>query len=161
LGDSAIHRTGARTRPPGRFSTNRNAAIPPLEGATVLFASEATLHGADLRCDLARNALVSWSDTNTWASWDFTVPGPGSFLVEVVQSGALGRGGGEAELAFGPQTLTLKVEETAGPQDFLSRHIGQITIEKGGRHTLSVRPKAGAGCPGLALRTVTLWPADR
>lgn len=161
LGDSAAQRTGRDVRPPGRFRNSRDAAIPPLEGVTTLFASEATVHGSDLRCDTAQLALVSWSGTNAWASWDFTVPAAGPFLVEVVQRCEPGRGGGAVELDFSPQSLLLKVEQTAGSQGFRSRHIGQVTFEQGGRHTLSVRPKAVAGCPGFALRTVTLWPVRK
>jgi len=158
LGDSAIHRTGANTRPPGRVSTNANAPIQPLEGATTLRAAEAGLRGSSTRYDLGRNALTTWTADSS-ASWDFAAGKPGSFLVEVIQS--CERQGGEFDLVFGPQSLSMKVESTGDPTRFVSRHLGRVTFEKGGRHTLTVEPKSGPAPSDLALRLITLWPVEK
>jgi hypothetical protein len=93
-----------------------------------------------------------------WASWEFTVSTPGSFAVEVLQGCGKGQGGSEVEVRIGEQALQFTVEDTGHFQNFKAREIGKVTIDKSGRHTLSIRPKTKAAAAIMDVRQVTLKP---
>jgi hypothetical protein len=161
LGDSAVRRTGANIRLPGR-----TAAVPtpqPQEGPIILHASEAAVHGATVRYEPQphKNTIGFWTKVEDWVSWDFQVPTPGAFLVEILQGCGKGSGGSAVEFVVGAQMLSVTVEETGGFQNFVSRHIGQFTFDKPGRYTLSVKPRTKPGLAVMDLRAVTLWPPEK
>jgi arylsulfatase A-like enzyme len=160
LGDSAMRRTGRNIRLPGR-----TPAVPvpqPHEGAIILHASEATVHGTTVRYEPQphKNTIGFWTKAEDWVSWDFQVPQAGAFLVEILQGCGQGSGGSEVEFSVGPQTLRAKVEETGGFQNFVSRHIGKLTFDQPGRYTLSVKPLTKPGPAVMDLRLVAFWPVE-
>ena len=69
-----------------------------------------------------------------------------------------GSGGSEVEVAVGEQKLTFTVEETGGFQNFVTKVIGEMNVEKAGRHSLTVKPLKKPGVAVMDLRQVRLVP---
>jgi hypothetical protein len=51
------------------------------------------------------------------------------------------------------------VEETGGFQNFVRRPLGRVTLDKAGRHTLTVKPRSKPGVAVMDLREMVLTPA--
>jgi arylsulfatase A-like enzyme len=129
-------------------------------GVITLHAKTASVYGVQLRFEPLphKDTLGFWTQKGDWASFEFTVEKPGTFTVEVLQGCGNGSGGSEVELAVGDQKVTFKVEETGGFQAFKAREVGTLTIDKPGRHTLTVKAKTKPGPAVMDLRRVTLKP---
>jgi hypothetical protein len=69
-----------------------------------------------------------------------------------------GQGGSEVQVSIGGQSLTFTVEDTGHFQNFKSRMIGTMALDKAGRYTLAVRPKKKAAAAVMDLRSVILRP---
>ena len=91
-------------------------------------------------------------------SWDFVVDKPGTYEAEILQGCGKGSGGSEVEFSVGKQTISRKVEDTGGFQNFVSRKIGAFNFDQAGQYTLSVKPKTKPGLAVMDLRSVTLKP---
>jgi arylsulfatase A len=155
-------------------ATSQHAAGPATApAAIVLHARDVTIHGKTVRYEPEphKNTIGYWSDVTDWVSWDFDVPAPGAYAVEVLQGCGAGSGGSEVELtataasavasaATGPQQrLTFTVEDTGHFQNFVPRDVGTFTFDAPGRYTLAVKPKTKPGVAVMDLRQVTLKPA--
>ncbi|HWG44668.1 MAG TPA: sulfatase-like hydrolase/transferase [Gemmataceae bacterium] len=151
---------GAKTmKPNSDYVPNPQAA----GGTITLPARTAEVHGTQLRYEPLphKNTLGFWVRTEDWASWEFTITRPGSFTVEVLQGCGKGQGGSVVEVSIGERSLTFTVEDTGHFQNFKSRTIGTVTLDKAGRYTLTVRPKKKAAAAVMDLRAVTLKPATK
>jgi arylsulfatase A len=130
------------------------------EGVIAMHAHSARVYGIMLRFEpLAhKNTLGYWVRPDDWASFEFEVKTPGKFEVEMLVGCGNGSGGSEVEVAVGEQKLIFTVQETEGFQNFVSRTIGMVTLEKTGRHTLTVKPQKKPGVAVMDLRQVRLLP---
>jgi arylsulfatase A-like enzyme len=133
------------------------------DGTVTLPAHTADVHGLQLRYEPLphKDTLGFWTRAEDWASWEFTVKEPGTFMVEVLQGCGKGQGGSEVTVIVGEQALTFSVEDTGHFQNFKARTIGTIKIDRAGRHTLTVKPKKKAAAAVMDLRSVTLRPAEK
>ncbi len=145
-----------RTKPNPGYVPNPQAA----DGTMTLPARTATVHGTQLRYEPMphKDTLGFWVLAKDWASWELTVTKGGTFTVEVLQGCGKGQGGSEVEVAVGGRALTFIVEDTGHFQNFKARKIGVVTIDKPGRHVLTVKAKKKAGAAVMDLRAVTLRP---
>jgi arylsulfatase A-like enzyme len=158
--DARRREVGARMpRPNPDYVPNPQAA----DGTVTLPARTARVHGVQLRYEAAphKDTLGYWTRAEDWASWDFTVTKPGTFAVGLLQGCGKGQGGSEVEVAVGGQTLKATVEDTGHFQNFKLRTIGTVTLDRPGRHTLTVRPRSKPGLAVMDLRSVTLTPAGK
>ena len=130
------------------------------DGTITLPARTATVTGVMLRFEPLphKNTLGFWVNKDDAASFEFTVEKGGTFAVEVLQGCGKGSGGAEVELASGASSLTFTVKDTGGFQAFEARDVGTLTIDKPGRHTLTVRAKTKPGVAVMDLRQVVLKP---
>jgi arylsulfatase A-like enzyme len=133
------------------------------DGVVTLPARTADVHGVQLRYEPLphKNTLGFWVRQDDWASWDFTITRPGMFTLEVLQGCGKGQGGSEVEFAVGDQKSRMTVEDTGAFQNFKSRPVGTLTLDKPGRYTLTVRPRSKPGVAVMDLRSVTLRPARK
>jgi arylsulfatase A-like enzyme len=148
---------GARgMKPNPDYVPNPQAA----DGTVTLPARTAEVHGTQLRYEPLphKNTLGFWVRAEDWASWECTIAKPGTFAVELLQGCGKGQGGSEVQLTIGDQSLTFTVEDTGHFQNFKSRAIGTVTLDKAGRYTLTVRPKKKAAAAVMDLRSVNLRP---
>ena len=131
-------------------------------GTVLLHARDVTIHGTTVRYEPQpnKNTVGYWTRLEDWVSWDFEVTRSGAFKVEILQGCGKGSGGSEVAFSVGDQILTTKVVETGGFQNFITREIGILQIDKPGVHTLSVRPKTKPGLAVMDLRSVTLRPVE-
>ena len=127
-------------------------------GNVTLPGKNAVIHGVMVRFEPLphKNTIGYWTRADDWVSWDFQIDRPGRFDVEILQGCGDGSGGSQVELAVGDQRVTTTVEETGGFQNFVARRIGTITIDRPGRHTLSVKPLSKPGAAVMDLRRVRL-----
>ncbi len=133
------------------------------DGTVVLPGRTAQVHGIQLRYEPLphKDTLGFWTRADDWASWEFTVTKPGTFAVEVLQGCGKGQGGSAVEARVGEQVLKFAVEDTGGFQNFKAREVGTVTIDKAGRHTLTLKATRKAAAAVMDVRTVTLKPVDR
>jgi len=130
-------------------------------GNITMLGKDADVHGAMLRFEPLphKNTLGFWVNPNDWASWDFEVVKPGKFTMEITYGCGNGSGGSEVEFAVGAQKLTFKVEQTGGFQAFVKRDLGEMSFEKPGRYTLTVKPRSKPGPAVMDLPQVVLKAA--
>lgn len=120
------------------------AIIPPAEnGDLLLMANTATVSGLKLRYEPKdiKQCIGFWTIPEDTAAWQFEIPSPGSFDVEIWQGCGGGNGGSDVEILVGDQTLSFKVEDTGHFQKFVPRAIGQVNFDKPGTYSLQIRPK--------------------
>ena len=141
-----------------------NADFVPNEQATdgtiTLPAETADVHGVMLRYEPLphKDTLGFWVRPDDWASWDFVVSKPGRFEVEILQGCGAGSGGSQVEFYVADQKLNATVEETGGFQQFETRSIGSVALDKPGQYTLTVKPLSKPGPAVMDLRRVRLLP---
>ncbi len=130
------------------------------DGSITLPARTAFVTGTQLRFEPAphKNTLGYWTNAADTAYFEFTVTTPGIFAVSVLQGAGKGSGGAEVELAVGDSNFKFTVKDTGGFQAFENRDVGELTIAKAGRHTLTVTPKSKPGVAVMDLREVMLTP---
>ena len=128
------------------------------DGTITMLGKHADVFGAMLRFEPLphKNTLGFWINPSDWASWDFEVVKPGKFTMEITYGCGNGSGGSEVEFAVGMQKLLFKVEQTGGFQAFVKREIGELTFDKPGRYTLTVKPKSKPGPAVMDLPQVVL-----
>src|SRR5882672_4803279 len=73
------------------------------EGAVLLQASNAVVHGTMLRYEplTNKNCLGYWTKAEDWAEWTFEIPQAGEFVVEVWQGCGKGQGGSDVAVEVG------------------------------------------------------------
>ncbi len=130
------------------------------DGTIVMPARTAEVFGTMLRFEPLphKNTLGYWVNKDDWASFPFTVSRGGKFTVEVLQGCGKGHGGSEVEVAIGEQSLKFIVEDTGHFQNFKPRDIGEISIEKPGLYTLTIKPKMKKAAAVMDVREVRLKP---
>lgn len=133
---------------------------PGGDGKIVLHARDAIVYGRTLRYEPEphKNTLGYWTDAADWAKWELEIPAPGRYAVEILQGCGKGHGGSIVEFRAAGQALPVIVQDTGHFQNFVTRHIGEVTFDRPGRHTLEVRPTKKAGVAVMDLRQVTLTP---
>ncbi|MEN9573119.1 MAG: hypothetical protein RL514_974 [Verrucomicrobiota bacterium] len=131
------------------------------DGTITMLGKHADVFGPMLRFEPLphKNTLGYWVNPTDWASWEFEVVKPGKFTMEITYGCGNGSGGSEVEFAVGPQKLLFKVEQTGGFQAFVKRDIGELTFDKPGRYTLTVKPKSKPGPAVMDLPQVVLKAA--
>ena len=148
---------GAKMMEPNpNYSPNPQAA----GGVVSMPAKWARVHGEQLRYEPLphKNTLGFWINASDWASWEFDLTTPGKYDVELLVGCGNGSGGSEVLVQIGDQKLTFTVEQTGGFQNFVPRKIGQVTLDKAGRHSLEIRPQKKPGPAVMDVREVRLLP---
>jgi hypothetical protein len=133
---------------------------PAADGTITLPARFAEVHGVMLRYEPLphKQTLGYWVNEQDYATFEFTAKEPGEFLIEALQGCGSGQGGSVVVFSVGDQKLEMTVEDTGGFQSFKRREVGRISIDKPGRHTLTVKPKSKAKAAVMDLREVVLRP---
>ncbi|MFO0849819.1 MAG: sulfatase-like hydrolase/transferase [Gemmataceae bacterium] len=133
------------------------------DGSVTLHARTAFVHGTQLRYEPLphKDTLGFWTKADDFATWEFELAKPGPFAVRVLQGCGTGSGGSEVEMAVGDAAVRFTVKETGGFQKFEPREVGTLTIDKPGRHTLTVRARSKPGAAVMDLRQVVLTPVAK
>lgn len=137
--------------------------MPAATGDIRLHAKDARVHGEKLRYEPEphKNVLGYWTRQTDWAEWEFDVPKPGRYELEIQQGCGTGSGGAEVAIEVrgenGGETLTFTVQETGHFQHQILRVIGEVNLAAG-RHTLAVKPRTKPGIAVMDLRRIVLRP---
>jgi arylsulfatase A-like enzyme len=128
------------------------------DGTIVMHSRTATVHGVQLRFEPLphKNTLGFWTKPDDYATFEFTVTKPGTFEVTALQGCGKGSGGSTVEFAVGESKATYTVKDTGGFQAFEPIAVGELKIEKAGRHTLTVKALKKPGVAVMDLRQVAL-----
>ena len=127
------------------------------DGSVVLPASEARLHGKEIKYETGhqRDNLGFWTNPADWADWSFEVTRPGKFEVTVeassLENAAL-------KVSVGSSTCTGEVPATKDYGKFKVAKLGLLEIAAPGKVTLSVHPVKDGWHP-LNLKAIRLKPA--
>jgi len=132
------------------------------DGAIVLLATNATVHGKTIRYEPQphKNTIGYWTKAEDWVSWDFKVNTPGKFDVALTQACGKGSGGSEVAFTIGEQTIKDVVPDTGAFTNWVQRTIGSFTLARPGTFTISVKPITKPGLAVMDLRAITLTPKN-
>jgi len=130
------------------------------DGTITLKGEFGDAHGVQLRFEPLphKNTFGFWTNKDDYITWEFEVTTPGTFAVELTQGCGKGSGNAEVELSVGESKTTHTVKDTGGFQAFEKIAAGKLTVEKAGRHTLTVKAKTKPGVAVMDLQQVLLTP---
>ncbi|MEO6788675.1 MAG: sulfatase-like hydrolase/transferase [Chthoniobacteraceae bacterium] len=133
--------------------------VTPAKGDIRLFAKDARVHATNMRYEpqTYKNTLGYWTKPEDWADWEFDVPAPGRYEVEITQGCGKGSGGAKVAVEVAGTVLDFTVQDTGHFQDFIQRTIGTVQLPAG-KQTLAVKPQTKPGAAVMDLRRVVLRP---
>ena len=121
------------------------------DGSLFLPAHMATTMGDKIRYEpqTIKNTVGYWAGMQNSASWTLNVAKPGKFNVEILQGCGAGNGGSTAEITLSPVVaadkpaaqVEFEVLETGHFQNFVWRHLGEISVAEAGDYQLRISPK--------------------
>jgi hypothetical protein len=121
------------------------------DGSVTLPASEARVHGSDLRYETGhqRDNLGFWTNPADWAEWTFQITKPGRFEV-AAEIATLDKA--SLEVSVGDSKTAGPVIVTRDYGKFKVTKLGTVEIPSPGKVTLAVRPvKEGWHPPNLKV----------
>jgi len=136
---------------------------PPLkaadDGVFTLDAVDADLAG-NAKASSRRNRLTVGnltSDTDG-ASWKLHVDKPAKYAVELNYSCDAKSAGGAYEVVAGDQKLSSKVESTGTADDLKTAKVGDLSLDKPGDITITLRPTKSVSGSVMNLKALKLTP---
>jgi len=132
------------------------ATQPGKDGSITLLADDARLEGKQVRSEQkgALSNIGFWFDPGDIVSWDFSADRDGKFAV-LIETAAPAAGSVLKVLGVG--NLAYSVPKTADYSTYQTGRVGDITLTKGAKVTLTLRPVAEGWNP-VNCRKVTLVP---
>jgi alpha-L-fucosidase len=131
------------------------------DGTITLGADDADLTGG-ARVETIGNQpnIGYWTNKDATASWPVQIDKPGSFDVELTYACKPESAGTEYVVLLGERVaLKAKVGATKGWDDFVTRKIGMVMIDKPGLVTLTIKAMTPPPEGVMNLRSVRLTPA--
>ncbi|MDZ4820142.1 MAG: sulfatase-like hydrolase/transferase [Planctomycetota bacterium] len=127
-------------------------------GAVILSAADAKVHGTKLTYESEphKDTLGRWTDSADYASWEFEVPRPGTYQVELLLGCGKEQGGSKMELTCNDQSLTFTVPETGHYQRFVPTQIGELKFVEAAPQSLTIKVLKQQGVGAMDLRRITL-----
>ena len=119
-----------------------------------------TIHGQHARYEAGpdRDNIGFWNNTDTWASWDVTLPRAGTYEIEVTYAAEARCAGARYEVCLAETSIRRKVESTGGWGRFETKRLGTIEVPAAGPTTLAVKPLQIKGAGLMNLQAVRLVP---
>jgi len=141
----------------GQLDITQPGLAQDYDGSVVLPASEARLHGNDLKYETGpqRDNLGFWTNPADWADWTFQVTKPGKFEV-TAEVASLEKA--SLTVSVGDSKTSGGVAPTGDYGKFKAASLGTIEIISPGKVTLAVRPVREGWHP-VNLRALRLKPA--
>ena len=125
-----------------------------------LHAKSATTYSENMRYEPneKKNCLGFWTNPNDWAEWKFDVSSPGKFKVKIVQGCGNGNGGSDVNVLVNGETLTFKVVETGGFQNWKEIPLGEVNLDVVGKQKIAIKPVNKAGKAVMDVQRLILTP---
>ena len=142
----------------GRLEIEEQTLRQQANGAVILPASEATVHGSQLRYESGpqRDNLGFWLNPADSAEWHFTISKPGRFEVSAELAAPESA---RIEVQVNGQTFKGEAPVTGDYGKFRSSTLGTVNIPATGKATLSVKGIPEQWHP-LNLKSIRLVPAE-
>ncbi len=127
------------------------------DGSVVLPASEARLHGSEIKYETGhqRDNIGFWTNPADWADWEFKVTRPGRFEV-IAEIAALERAFLEVSVGTGSSTKG-RANASGDYGKFRVVNLGYLEIPSSGKATLAVHP-VEEGWHAVNLKAIRLKP---
>ncbi|HPC60059.1 MAG TPA: alpha-L-fucosidase [Verrucomicrobiota bacterium] len=122
----------------GPVEVEPTALVQDYDGSMVLAASEANLHGNDIRYESGhqRDNLGFWTNPADWADWEVKVSRPGTFEVSV-EAAAVARS--QLEISAQGQKVQGTINSTGDYGKFRVVKLGTLQIAAPGKVSIAVR----------------------
>lgn len=126
------------------------------DGSVVLPASEARVHGSDLKYETGpqRDNLGFWTNPDDWADWTFQITKPGKFEVSAEVAAPEKA---SLEISVGDSRTRGAAVATGDYGKFKVARLGTLVIPATGKATLAVHPITDGWHP-LNLKSIRLRP---
>jgi alpha-L-fucosidase len=141
----------------GALDVEQIGVAQDYDGSIVLPASEARLHGDELKYEAGdqRNNLGFWTNPDDWADWTIEITRPGKFTV-TGEAAALEKA--SLEVSVGGSLASGAVPVTGDYGKFKVVKLGVLEIAAPGKVTLAVHPVKDGWHP-VNLKAIRLKPA--
>ena len=127
-------------------------------GEVTLSPSTAVLAGqVQLQTIGAEEVLAEWATPEDRATWRFRLVQPGFFQAELTYATSEAADEAELDLAIGERVTTCRLRNSGGLAQF-HRDVFTLVVNRGGEHTLELRPRRHPAGAWLILKTVRLIP---
>ncbi len=132
------------------------AVVPAKDGLITLLADEARLEGKQIRIEQTGETpnIAYWNDPGDSVSWDLCADRDGKYAVSIETAAPAA---GAVLKVQGVGNLAYAVPETANYATYQTGRVGDITLAKGAKVTLTLRPVAEGWNP-VNCRKVVLVP---
>jgi alpha-L-fucosidase len=141
----------------GALDVEQIGVAQDYDGSVVLPASEARLHGNDIKYESGgqRDNLGFWTNPDDWADWTIEITRPGRFAV-TGEAASLEKA--SLEVSVGGSLASGAVSVTGDYGKFKVAKLGVLEIAAPGKVTLAVRPVKDGWHP-VNLKAIRLKPA--
>jgi alpha-L-fucosidase len=138
----------------GQLKIEEPVIAQQADGSVVLPASEADLHGAQIRYESGgeREGLAHWTNPGDFVDWKFIVTKPGRFEVTAETAGIESA---PFTVTIGDEQLNAAAGATGDYLKFTVSKLGILQVPAAGTVTLAVRPAADGWHP-LNLKSIRL-----
>jgi len=134
--------------------------LPPLPEPILLHASKAKVHGTSARYEKGKNRdnIGFWFNAADYVTWDFELPQPATFLVQITTATPANTAGSVYAVVVGDEELRGVVKSTGDWGNFVTEPLGTIELKRAGKHTLAVKIIEKRGGAVMNLQAVRLVP---
>ena len=125
------------------------------DGDLTLWASHAEVHGKRIRYEPEpnKNVVGYWTEVDDWMHWDFELPRPGLYEVEVQYGCGKNAGGSQVRLRIKDSELEWTVRDTGHFQQMIYQTLGQMDLGAG-PHRMELRAKSKANVAVMDVRKI-------
>lgn len=99
-------------------------------------------------------AVVNWTNPETWVYWDFSLEEAGTYAVALTLS-SKEEAGSEFNVIVGNQLLSGAVRDTRGEDNYIDVDVGAVSFEEPGIYRIAVKPTGMAKKFVMNLKGVT------
>ena len=111
--------------------------------------------------DRRKDYLGSWRNEKAYLQWALTIARAGAYDVAVTLACPAASAGARYAVTVGEKSLSGTVEPTGGWEEFVTKSLGTIEIDKPGKLAASLKPLTKPHDAVMNLRAVTLTPRSR
>jgi len=137
-----------------------NATHQAADGTVLLHARVADCQGTLFyeKDDKGKDNIGGWTRFEDWVQWDMIVDRPGTYDVTITYAVPDSTAGAELAVKVGGQVLPYTTVGTGSFTAFKTFPLGQVTIDRAGRQTVSVKVTKPPTFAVMNLQAVTLKP---
>ena len=151
--------TGSHLQPVAPPAT-ANVIAPDAHGSLTLSATDAELHGSQLKLEEQGGLpdIGFWDNGAEWVSWMAQIAKPGAYNISATTATVFSDAAFVLEI--GGQKVNASIPRTEGWDKFVPAELGSVEIRQPGPLAVSVRSKDGAAWKAINLNSIKLTPVE-